>query len=221
MSPSPAWAALFDWDGVILDSAAAHERSWEELSAESGYELPEDHFNKSFGMRNLNIIPELFAWTQDAEEIQRLSDRKEELYRMILKRDGIDCLPGVRSYLQSLNEHGIPAVIGTSTTRDNVELLLDLMDLRPFFQDCVSAEDVRNGKPNPEVFLKAASLSGLPPASCVVFEDAHHGIEAAIAAGIPAVGVLTTHPGAKLKGASILVKQLDELPLDGSHPLQK
>lgn len=213
-----AWAALFDWDGVIIDSAASHERSWERLAEENHLPLPEDHFLRGFGMRNEVIIPELLNWTNDPHRIRTLSLRKEALYREVIREEGLRPLPGVRAYLESLKTAGIPCVVATSTHRENVEVILDALDFRAFFQGIVSSEDVRRGKPDPEVFLTAARQAEHAPGTCVVFEDAHHGIQAAKAAGMSAVGVLTTHPGGKLAGADILVDRLDALPLDGSRP---
>jgi HAD superfamily hydrolase (TIGR01509 family) len=216
---SPVWAALFDWDGVIIDSGSAHKRSWERLAEEAGLPLPEDHFLRGFGMRNEAIIPDLLHWTQDPERIRALSLRKEALYRDIVREEGVTVLPGVEPYLQSLVDARIPRVVGSSTHRDNILLILDVTGLSRYFSLLVTSEDVRRGKPDPEVFLKAAVLAATAPVRCVVFEDAHHGIEAAKAAGMGAVGVLTTHPGGKLLGADRLVTRLDELPLDGRPPL--
>jgi len=218
MNPSPAWGALFDWDGVIINSASAHERSWERLAETESLSLPADHFLKGFGMRNEVIIPDLLEWTRDPEEIRRLSLRKEELYRDVVREEGVEVLPGVRTYLTSLQKAAVPCVVATSTQRANVELIFDVTGLGPFFQDVVASEDVRHGKPDPEVFLIAAEKAGVSPADAVVFEDAHHGIEAALAGNMRAIGVLTTHPGGILQGAHRLVNQLDELPLDGSRP---
>jgi beta-phosphoglucomutase family hydrolase len=214
-----SWAALFDWDGVVIDSAAAHERSWELLAEETGYPLPEDHFLKGFGKRNEVIFPEILQWTEDPEHIRRLSLRKEELYRDIVATDGVRVLPGVRTYLQSLKQARIPCVVGTSTQRANVELIFDREDLADFFTDVVASEDVTRGKPDPEVFLIAAQKAGKDPADCVVFEDAVYGIEAAKAGGMACVGVLTTHADKGLPDADRQVRQLDELPLDGSRPV--
>ncbi|MCH8513255.1 MAG: HAD family phosphatase [Kiritimatiellae bacterium] len=213
------WAALFDWDGVIIDSAAAHERSWERLAEENRFPLPEDHFLLGFGMRNEVIIPEILRWTTDPYRIRALSLRKESLYREVIRDEGVTPLPGVEPYLQSLHLAGIPCVVGTSTHLANVETILDVLQFHRYFQDIVSSEDVRRGKPDPEVFLLAARKAGTDPENCVVFEDAHHGIQAAKSAGMKAVGVLTTHPGGKLAGADRLVTRLDELPLDGSPPV--
>ena len=214
-----AWAALFDWDGVIIDSAASHERSWERLAEENDLPLPEDHFLRGFGMRNEVIIPELLEWTEDPEQIRTLSLRKEALYREVIREEGIRPLPGVRAYLESLKAAEISCMVATSTHRANVDVILDALNFREFFLDIVSSEDVRRGKPDPEIFLTAARRAEQVPGACVVFEDAHHGIQAAKAAGMSAVGVLTTHPGGKLAGADILVDRLDSLPLDGSRPV--
>jgi beta-phosphoglucomutase-like phosphatase (HAD superfamily) len=105
-------------------------------------------------------------------------------------------------------------VIGSSTHRLNIETALDVMELRGFFQDIVSAEDVSHGKPDPEVFITAAARIGLRPDDCIVFEDAHVGIEAGLAGGFTVVGVASTHPRKTLIGAHRIVERLDELSID-------
>src|SRR5690606_30388227 len=108
----------------------------------------------------------------DAERIRALGDRKEGLYREILRAEGIEPLPGVVILLKELQAAGIPCAIGTSTPRANVECVLELTGLAGFFADIAASEDVSRGKPDPEVFLKAAGKLGAEPAACVVIEDA-------------------------------------------------
>ncbi len=208
------WGALFDWDGVIIDSAAHHEKSWEYLAKEEKRTLPKDHFRRGFGMKNEKIIPELLQWTSDASEIQRFSLRKEALYREILGEHGLIPLPGARNWLEKLQRAGIPCAIGSSTHRANIDLCLALMDLKGCFQCIVTAEDVRKGKPDPEVFLTGAQRLGIVAKRCVVFEDAHVGIQAALAGGMKVVGVATTHSATNLPGAHKVVHQLDELNVE-------
>ncbi|RME72929.1 MAG: HAD family phosphatase [Verrucomicrobia bacterium] len=205
--------ALFDWDGVIIDSSWHHERSWERLAAEEKRSLPPDHFKRGFGMKNEVIIPQLLGWTEDPEEIRRLSLRKEALYREIVRESGIEPLPGVKTFLERLRAAGIPCVIASSTHRENIDLSLAAMGLSGYFRDIVTAEDVSHGKPHPEPFLKAAAKAGRPPEHCVVFEDALTGIEAGIAAGAKVVAVATTNPREVLEktGAARIVDRLDEL----------
>lgn len=203
--------ALFDWDGVVIDSSAHHERSWELLAAEIGKPLPADHFVRGFGMKNQVIIPELLGWTRDADEIEAWSLRKEALYRDIIRRDGTVALPGVTELLQLLADKKVPCAVASSTHRRNVEVILDIIGLRPCFQAIVTAEDVARGKPDPDVFLKAAAKINRPAAACAVFEDAHVGIEAGLAAGARVVAVATTNPLAELGRAHLAVDSLAEI----------
>jgi beta-phosphoglucomutase family hydrolase len=205
------WGAIFDWDGVVIDSSRQHELSWEHLAREEGRKLSPDHFKRGFGMKNETIIPELLQWTRDPAEIRRLSLRKEELYRHVIRSGGIAALPGVKEFLTHLVANGIPRVIGSSTHRENIACSLELIGLADFFDAVVSSEDVSRGKPDPEVFLRAAEKLGMTPARCVVFEDTHVGIEAARAAGMKVVGISGTHPPESLMEADHVVARLDEL----------
>ena len=205
------WAAIFDWDGVIIDSSRQHEASWERLAQHEHLPLPTGHFQRSFGMKNERIIPELLHWTTDPAEIKRLSWWKEEFYRQIVRESGIQALPGVREFLERLDAAGIPRIIGSSTPRENIELVVELVGLRRYFPHIVASADVTHGKPDPEVFLLCAQRLGFPTHRCVVFEDAHVGLAAARAARMKVIGVATTHPAETLRDADRIVHRLDEL----------
>ena len=209
--PAP-WGAIFDWDGVIIDSSRCHEVSWDRLASEEKRVLPEGHFKAGFGRKNEYIIPNILGWTTDPAQIERLGLRKEELYRAVVAECGVTALPGTRLWLERLRDAGVPCVIGSSTHRANIDLTLSQIGLAPFFQAIVSAEDVTIGKPNPEVFLKAAAKIRREPSKCVVFEDAFAGLEAAAAGGMRRIAVATTHAPETLAGhADRVVRQLDEL----------
>jgi len=208
------WGAIFDWDGVIVQSEAAHEESWIRLGKELGLDSPEGHFRIGFGRKNEYIIPNILHWSHDPDEILRISLRKEALYREIVAERGVEALPGVITWLQCLADAGVPCVIGSSTHRANIDQLLGLTGIGHFFQGIISAENVTEGKPHPDVFLKCAALIGRAPSRCVVHEDAFVGIEAAHRGGMKAIGVATTHPLAELGGADHAVTRLDELTTD-------
>ncbi len=205
------WGALFDWDGVIIDSSRHHEESWERLAREIGSSLPPGHFKQGFGRKNEFIIPTILGWTNEASEIRRISLRKEALYREVVAEWDLEPLPGVRMWLERLRDAGVPCAIGSSTHRANIDLSLGLIGLAEFFTGIVTAEDVSHGKPDPEVFVKAAQSIQRAPDRCVVFEDALVGIEAARAGGMKVVGVATTHPREELGAADRAVHRLDEL----------
>lgn len=210
IAPAP-WGALFDWDGVIIDSRRHHEESWERLAREIGKPLSEGHFLQGFGRKNEFIIPEILGWTNDPNEVHEISLRKEALYREVVADWGLEALPGVRIWMERLRDAGVPCAIGSSTHRANIELSLGMIGLREFFSSIVTAEDVSQGKPHPEVFLTGADRIKRLPQNCVVFEDAHVGIQAAKAGGMRVVAVATTHPLNQLSAADRAVVQLDEL----------
>jgi HAD superfamily hydrolase (TIGR01509 family) len=204
------WGVLFDWDGVVIDSSSQHERSWELLAAERDLELPEGHFKAGFGKKNEVIIPAL-GWAEDPLLIAALADRKEELYRGLVAAEGVLILPGARELLAALKAAGIPRAVGSSTPRGNLDALFAATGLDAYFDKVVCGSDVLHGKPDPEVFLKGASLLGLPSERCIVIEDAFAGIEAARRAGMLVVGVATTNPVEQLDNCDLAVQSLAEV----------
>ncbi len=207
------FAAIFDWDGVIIDSSAQHERSWELLSAEIRKPLPEGHFKRGFGKKNEVIIPDL-GWASAPAEVHSLGLRKEELYRELLRRDGVAPLPGARKLLETLETAGVPCAVGSSTHRANIEAIFAATGLGRFFRAVVTGEDVVHGKPAPDVFLAAAKRLDADPRRCVVFEDALVGIAAAHAGGMKCVAVATTNPIALLGHAEMAVESLGEITVE-------
>jgi beta-phosphoglucomutase family hydrolase len=211
MAGSNKRGAIFDWDGVIINSAEHHRKSWDRLAAETGYVLPDGHFERGFGMKNEVIIPELLGWTTDPTEIQRLSLRKEAIWREVVRGAGIKPLPGVEPWLETLEQEGIPCAIASSTHRENITTTLEILGIGRFFAAIVAAEDVKRGKPDPEVFLTAARRLEVAPKSAVVFEDALVGIAAARAAKMRVAAVATTNTREALHEADWVVDRLDEL----------
>jgi beta-phosphoglucomutase family hydrolase len=205
------WAAIFDWDGVILDSAGQHEQAWEWLVAQNGQALPPDFFLKSYGIKNEKAITELLGWKLEPDQMDRLIAAKEKQCRRLLRENGARSLPGVVALLKRLKARGVPCAIASSTPRLNVDCAMKLLGIRHYFKAIVAGEDVKRGKPDPEVFLLAARRLKVPPERCVVFEDAPVGIDAALAAGMKVVGLATTNPPGSLKRAHRVVRRLNEL----------
>jgi len=202
---------LFDLDGVLIDSHEQHEHAWEMWAEEIGRELPPGFFKNSFGRRNESILTNLLGWFTDPEEVARQAFHKEELYRGLVRRDGLVALPGSLDLLRALKGEGIPAALATSTPRENVDVVLEMAGLQPWLAGVVCGSDVSQGKPHPEVFLKAAASIGCDPAYCVVLEDAHVGIEAGLAAGCRVLAVATTHPAESLGKAHAVAADLREV----------
>jgi beta-phosphoglucomutase family hydrolase len=207
-------AVIFDWDGVVIDSSAQHERAWEILAKEISKPLPDGHFLLGFGKKNQVIIPEILGWATDPTTITSLSNRKEEIYRELVQASGIHVLPGARELLAALLEAGIPRSIGSSTPRANLDAIFAATGLDAFFDAIACGDDVTHGKPAPDIFLLAAQRLHISPADCLVIEDAHVGLEAARRAGMATLAVATTNPLADLQYADAAVESLASVTLD-------
>jgi len=216
VSEKPMVGFIFDWDGVVVDSSAQHEESWERLAKQEGLALFEGHFKLGFGKRNQLIIPEILKWTEDPAEIERLGDRKEVYYREIIRETGIEPLPGVKAFVESLGSRGLPYAVGSSTPRENIEAVLAGAGIERLFETIVAAGDVRKGKPDPEVFLRAAKAINVPPERCIVFEDSFSGVEAGLAGGMFVVGLTTTNDRVRMKqaGASMVKDSFEEMSVE-------
>lgn len=208
---SSIFAALFDLDGVIIDSSQFHYESWVKLGEEVGFVMTHDFFRKTFGQRNDIIIKQLVTNATE-EQIVKWGARKEELYREVA-RGRLVPLPGAMELICGLKEMGFKLAIASSTPRINIAFAVEQLKMNDLFDDFVGAEDVKQGKPDPEVFLKAAQKVGVLPKNCVVFEDALYGVIAAKRGGMKCVAVTTTNPRKSLQdaGADLVVDSLAEV----------
>ncbi len=203
--------ALFDLDGVIVDSSQFHYESWVKLGEEVGFVMTHEFFRKTFGQRNDLIIRQLVPNATD-EQIAKWGARKEELYREVA-RGRLVPLPGVMELIRGLKELGLKLAIASSTPRINIAFAIEQLSMGELFDNFVGAEDVKHGKPDPEVFLTAAQRIGAPPERCVVFEDAIAGVIAAKRGGMKCIAVTTTNPRKALEeaGADLIVDSLTEI----------
>jgi HAD superfamily hydrolase (TIGR01509 family) len=202
-------AVLWDMDGTLVDSEEYHWLSWRDTMQLEGVSITHDQFLKTFGQRNDSILPQWLNSAATPANIVRIGDSKEELYRKLVHEGRIEPLPGVLEWIERLREQGWRQAVASSAPRKNIEVVLDAMGLAGFFDALVSAEDVTAGKPDPQVFQKGAERLGMPPARCIVVEDAVPGVEAARRAGMRCIGVSRT---AALTGADVMVRSLTDLP---------
>ena len=192
---------IFDMDGVLIDSGAHHRSAWRALLDELGALPAEPEFWRlTIGRPAEEAVPLLLGRQVASTEARRLALRKRDLYATFAAR-GLLSVPGVVDFVQALARLGVPRAVGTSASRGDVESLLGALGLRRYFEVIVTAEDVRFGKPSPEVYLESARRLGSPPAVCLVFEDSLVGVEAARRAGMRAIGVTTAHTAEELLGA--------------------
>ncbi len=188
-------------DGVLIDSGALHREAWRVLLEELGTTpVRPDYWRLTIGRPGNEAVPLLLGRPLPWPEAARLADRKRNHY-LRLSRRGLPAVRGVAAFLDALDAAAVPRAVATSASRDDVDRLLGPLGLRESFEVVVAAEDVRFGKPDPEVYLRAAEGLGVAPGACLVFEDSVVGVQAARRAGMRVIGVTTAHTEDELRAA--------------------
>jgi beta-phosphoglucomutase len=180
---------ILDLDGVIVDSMGVHEQAWREYLRRHGIDS-DRYIPQMVGMRNDDIIRDLFDKNLKESEIVAHGSRKEELYREMMSRQ-LDqrLVPGVTEFVSQFAI--TPLAVASNAEVANIDLVLKRAGLREHFQAIVDGTCVKHPKPAPDIYLLAARELGVAPENCIVFEDSVVGIQAARAAGTRVVGVLT------------------------------
>ena len=201
-------AVLWDMDGTLIDSEEFHWISWRDTLAKEGVTITYEQFLASFGRRDDAFLPQWLGAAATPEGIVSVAKAKEELYRDLVRKNGMAPLPGVAAWIHRLHEQGWLQAIASAAPRLNIDIVLEALNAAHCFQGIVSADDVHRGKPDPEVFLIAAARVGVPANRCIVVEDAVAGVQGARSAGMRSIGV--SHNGSHLP-ADLVVKSLDLL----------
>ncbi len=208
---------LWDMDGVLVDTSEFHFQAWHDVLAAYGFSFTREVHHQVFGMNNAGILSRVLGEKLTPELLSEIGDIKEERFRAAV-RGHARPLPGVRMWLQRLQETGARQAVASSAPMANITALIDELGLRPYFDAIVPGADLP-GKPEPVIFLKAAQSLGLQPEDCVVIEDAIAGVAAAKRAGMKCIAVMTTNPAEALSAADLIVERLDALPEDAFRRL--
>jgi beta-phosphoglucomutase len=191
MTSNEKLGLIFDVDGVLVDSYWAHFKSWQIAAAEFGCTISEEQFRQNFGRKSHETIAERWGDRLTCEQIALFEQRKEAAYRDVIRDDFPD-MDGARELIDAWHAAGHLLAVASSGPPENVAIVLDQLARRDRFQAVITGADVTRGKPNPQVFLLAAEGLALPPDRCAVIEDAPAGIAAAKAAGMLAIGLVST-----------------------------
>ncbi len=203
------WGVLWDMDGVLVDSGRYHYESWAEALRREGIGYTLEQFRATFGMDNRGVLTTVLGHEPEAAWLARVADEKEAAFRDLI-RGQAQPMPGVLDWLGRLKAAGARQAVASSAPPANIELLIDSLTLRPYFEAIVSAWGLP-GKPDPAVFLEAARRLAMPPERCVVIEDAVAGVAAARRAGMACIAVTTTNPRQALSAADLVVDRLGDL----------
>jgi HAD superfamily hydrolase (TIGR01509 family) len=205
----PQCAILWDLDGVIVDSGDLHHHSFEVVLAEYGLEFPRDTFQKIFGRNNDSVLEAVIGKKPDPEWRDIVNIKKEEWFCRHI-HGNLKLLPGVLEWLKWFDNEGIPQAVASSAPMENITLSLDEFQLSNYFQAVISGNRIA-GKPDPKVFLRAATALEIPPEKCIVIEDTLHGMQGAFAGGMRCITVATTLPITEFTSATVSLNRLTDI----------
>lgn len=197
-------AVLFDMDGVVVDNLTYHVDAWLLFCERKNIPLTREIFYRELnGMNSKDTFEWFYKRELSRAEIEVLEEEKELIYRDFY-RNHIKPAPGLLAFLQTLRAHGIKTALATSAGSGNIDFILDGLGIRDQFDAIIGGAEVRKGKPDPEIYLKAADLVGVEPGLCWVIEDSLQGIAAGQSAGMRVVGISTSHSPAELAHTDVV-----------------
>jgi len=186
-------AFIFDMDGVVCNNIPYHKKAWAQFMQAHGFKFSDTYFDQHInGETNEEIFQQLFKRKLKPTEIKNFIHEKESAYRKIYTPH-IKPLSGLLKLLKQLSKNKCKIALATSAPEENVKFVLSKTKTKKYFKTIVDSKNIKNGKPHPEVFLKAAKKLHTKPENCVVFEDSILGVEAGKRAGMKVVGILTSY----------------------------
>ncbi|HNZ28483.1 MAG: Beta-phosphoglucomutase [Candidatus Aerophobetes bacterium ADurb.Bin490] len=203
-------AVIFDVDGVIIDTAPLHHKSWE-IVLKRDYNMKftfKDFKNKIDGMPRAKGVKALLPDADD-KEVQRICDEKQKYFEILLKKNGVKIFKSTVNLILKLKKEGIKVAMASSSR--NARPILEREGIFKYFDIDAEGALAKKGKPHPDIFLRAAKKLKVKPSECAVFEDAQIGIDAANAAGMKSIGVIREH---ELKKTDLNVKDMRQATVE-------
>jgi len=180
---------LFDIDGTLVDSNAAHASSWADTLREAGYDVPFDVLWPMIGMGGDKLLPAACGIEIDSDAGKALSKRRWEIFQ----RDHLEKLrptPGARDLVQRMKDDGLELIVASSASGDELGALMKAAEVADLFEKTTSSSDAEESKPDPDIVQAAVKKSGMKPEELIMLGDTPYDVEAAIGAHVKLVGVL-------------------------------
>ena len=209
-------AVIFDMDGVIIDSEPMHIKAYNDMFNEVGIEVSTQLYESFTGQSTINICKRLCNHFNLSESPETLVALKRKYYKRFFESDSdLALIDGVLDIIKEYHENELTLVLGSSASMNGINQIFERFDLNKYFSAKFSGADLKQSKPHPEIFIKAANSTGFKREECMVIEDSTNGIEAAKAAGIFCVGYDSFHSkNQDYSKADVVIKKFDEINYD-------
>ena len=213
-------AVIFDLDGTLIDNNAYHIEAFRAFYDKIGKPFTIEEYKQHINGRvNREIFNYVFNTTLSPEQSEAYSNENEALYRE-LYAEHIKLVNGLIGFLKELEEAKIPKAIATSGIMSNINFMFEHVPIKNYFYSVIDSTQITQGKPHPEIFLKAAISVNAVPSNCIAFEDSVAGIYSAKAAGMKVIALTTTHTAEDMKEADLIIEDYTEISLTKLRELQ-
>lgn len=202
-------AVIFDMDGTVVDTTALEYKAWHRMMQEQGVEFTYEEYISVLGAKGSEMVRKHLDW--DEEAIKKILQNKERYFKELVEQHGLELISGIEKVLQDIQQIPLKMALATGASRNKLEFVLETLPIKQYFDAMVTADDTHTGKPDPEVFLNAASKLGVPPKNCIVMEDARNGAQAAKKANMICIAITTTRGKDQLQEADLVVNDYEEL----------
>lgn len=197
-------AAIFDMDGTLVDSTKSDYLAWEKLFAHYHQTLTFPEYLPMLGIKSAEIVKKYLP-VKDEEELQFALAQKLVFFHEIISENGIRPVAYADVFLKQIKQLNVPVALATSSRRAKMEMVMEKLNLLNYFDTVVTGGDVKNGKPAPDIFIKAADKLSVSPHNCIVFEDAVNGVKAAKNADMKCVAISSTQSPEALQEADLII----------------
>ncbi len=213
-------AVIFDLDGVIIDSEPFHWEVNKKIFRDLGIDVSPEEYQNYIGVSNTNMWAELKKKHRLPQSVKQLVALQVSGNIDFMQREDFKPIDGVLALIHDLSMENISLGLAYSSPYTVINIVLSAFGIKRFFDAIVSGEDFQNGKPAPDIFLKAAELLNVSPGCCVVIEDSAHGASAAMAAGMKCIGLASGNSGGQnLTKANLIIRSLRDLTVQGIRAL--
>ncbi|MDO5615419.1 MAG: HAD family phosphatase [Cruoricaptor ignavus] len=212
----PLKAVLFDMDGVIVDTEPLHRKAYYKVFDDLKIDVKDDLYSTFTGLSTKSVCEKLIAHFELNTSWERIAEQKRKYFKHYFDTDPeFDLIDGVKDLILHYHQHQVKLVLASSAHRNTINWVFEKFGLEPYFMDKISGADLKESKPNPEIFEIAAQLANEPKENCMVIEDSTNGIRAANGAHIFCAAYASEHSeNQDYSTANILVKDFKELELD-------
>jgi HAD superfamily hydrolase (TIGR01509 family) len=206
-------AVIFDMDGVIIDSEPMHNKAYHDMFKEVGIEVSKELYESFTGQSTINICKRLCDHFNLEQTPEHLVALKRKYYKHFFENNSdLDLIDGVLDLIKDYHSNGLTLVLGSSAAMTSINQIFDRFDLNQYFVGKLSGGDLKESKPHPEIFIKAAEATGYNRDECFVIEDSTNGVEAAKAAGIFCIGYDSFHSkNQDYSKADMVIKDFKEI----------